>query len=32
ESEKLVENATNVGAYFMKELQELKSRSKIVGD
>lgn len=31
-SEKLAENATNVGAYFMKELQELKSRSKIVGD
>lgn len=31
-SEKLVENAANIGAYFMKELQELKSRSKIVGD
>jgi len=30
--EKLVENAANVGGYFMKQLQELKSRSKIVGD
>ena len=30
--EKLVENAANIGDYFMQQLQELKARSKIVGD
>ena len=30
--EKLVENAANVGDYFVQQLQELEARSKIVGD